>query len=329
MTSCNEPDTIVTNIVNTDGSVTRRVEMRSSSQEFPPEDYKVPVDSTWETERSIEVSDAGDTTWILIAGKTFAGIDMINSAYNESVDVNADFSRSVTFSRRFRWFNTVYRFSERVERFLPYGFPLSKYVTGKELEFLLLPDEVMDARLKGPDSLYYRAINDTAQNLGECWKLRGLADGWMKLTVLKLDEAGIDDDFMNQFPGFGSIIAECTGLPEFDFDEVLLSLFGEEKIRLYGEIFDAAADSISADHEACASFNNYTVRVEMPGILSGSNGFVTDDGLAAWPVKSEMFMFEDYEMWAESHIPHRWAWVITVLVLVVVPLIITVRGRKR
>lgn len=329
LSGCNEPDTIVTNIVNPDGSVTRRVEMRSSNDEFLPENNKVPVDSTWMTEKSIEVSETGDTTWIVIAEKIFPEPGLINSDYIGGGDANAAFSRSVTFRKSFRWFNTVYRFSESIDRYLPYGYPLADYVKGEALDFFLQPDSVRESNSNSSDSLYYRALEDTLQTMVECWVLRGLIDGWMKLTIVKLNEADVDDEFMNNFPGFESIITECSKLDEYEFDDVLLRLFGEETMDMYGEIFKAAEDSIGVDYGDCSSFNSYTVRTIMPGTLIKSNGYVIDDRIVVWPAKSELFMFEDYEMWAESRISNSWAWILTILIVLAVPFLITLRRRKK
>jgi hypothetical protein len=49
--SCNEPETVVTNIVHTDGSVTRKIHMKSIegdvNKRFKTSDIQVPLDSTW------------------------------------------------------------------------------------------------------------------------------------------------------------------------------------------------------------------------------------------------------------------------------------------
>ena len=55
-------ETIVVNTVHEDGSVTRKVTMKSDEELICPEDYRVPVDSTWQTEITFEVSEKNDTT---------------------------------------------------------------------------------------------------------------------------------------------------------------------------------------------------------------------------------------------------------------------------
>ena len=73
--SCNEPETVVTDYVHTDGSVTRKIEMKSIEgdikKRFNISDIQVPFDSTWSVRDSIEINKKGDTTWIKRAVKQF------------------------------------------------------------------------------------------------------------------------------------------------------------------------------------------------------------------------------------------------------------------
>ena len=103
---CNGPETVVTNVVHADGSVTRRVEMRSSEPVVEPERCKVPVDSTWITVASMEVSAKGDTTWVIVSEKTFPCTDSINAGYSSGKDLNFMTKRSAGFKKSFRWFST-------------------------------------------------------------------------------------------------------------------------------------------------------------------------------------------------------------------------------
>ena len=57
--SCNEPETVVTNIVHTDGSVTRKIQMKSIegdvNKRFKVSEIQVPLDSTWIVRDSVDV----------------------------------------------------------------------------------------------------------------------------------------------------------------------------------------------------------------------------------------------------------------------------------
>jgi hypothetical protein len=79
--SCDEPETVVTDFVHADGSVTRKIEMRNLENKFNPSHLQVPFDSTWIVKDSIELSEKGDTAWIKRAQKLFKNVDEINLAY--------------------------------------------------------------------------------------------------------------------------------------------------------------------------------------------------------------------------------------------------------
>ena len=67
----------------------------------------------------------------------------------------------------------------------------------------------------------------------------------------------------------------------------------------------------------------------MPGKLIGTNGFIDSSHVLLWPVKSDYFMTEPYEMWAESKIPNRWAWIVSGLFLAFVLTGVIMRVIKR
>lgn len=309
---CEEPETIVTNIVHPDGSVTRRVEMRTSKQEFDPEEYRVPVDSTWNLAYSIEVSEEGDTTRVLVAEKLFPDAGSITEEYTrERMSVNSASVRSAHFRKSFRWFTTSYRYSEKVQRTLPYGYPVSNFLSNEEVEYLMLPKSVADDLKEGADSIYYTALEDSVDAHLELWLMKGLVNGWVILAGKMLEEAGADEEFIREFLGNEDKLSAHLKSLESDIDSILPVLLGEEAIARYGSVFDAAEDSIDINLELFWSFGGYTVKTVMPGTLEDCNGYITSSGEVAWQVRPELFYFEDYSMWAESHGANRWAWYVS------------------
>nr|MCU0363619.1 hypothetical protein [Bacteroidales bacterium] len=79
--ACDEPETVVTNIVHRDGSVTRIVEMKNSKMNFKTSSLQVPVDSTWTISDSLAVGSEGDTTFFRRAEKLFSSAEELNLAY--------------------------------------------------------------------------------------------------------------------------------------------------------------------------------------------------------------------------------------------------------
>jgi hypothetical protein len=67
----------------------------------------------------------------------------------------------------------------------------------------------------------------------------------------------------------------------------------------------------------------------MPGKIIGTNGFIDSSSVLLWPVKSDYFLTQTYEMYAESKIPNIWAWVVSGLFLVFVLAGVIVGNKKR
>lgn len=82
--SCNEPETVVTNYIHTDGSVTRKLEMKSIegdvNKRFKISDIQVPFDNTWAVKDTIRLDQKGDTTWIKTAIKQFKN-NLVNNNF--------------------------------------------------------------------------------------------------------------------------------------------------------------------------------------------------------------------------------------------------------
>ena len=125
--SCGGYETRVINTIHEDGSITRIVSMKGDKQDFDPEEYRVPVDSTWNIEITMEIEDE-DTTWFLTAEKYFQSVEELNASYDNDIGTNKKLPRSASFSKQFRWFNTHYRFSEKIEQTLNVDCKLSEFI---------------------------------------------------------------------------------------------------------------------------------------------------------------------------------------------------------
>jgi len=95
--------------------------------------------------------------------------------------------------------------------------------------------------------------------------------------------------------------------------------------------FKSEADSALSltTNKLLAEFHDYSVRIVMPGKLIGTNGFIDSSQVLLWPVKSDYFMTEPYEMWAESKVTNMWAWIASGLFLIFVLTGVIVRIIKK
>ena len=311
--SCDEPETVVTNIVHPDGSVTRRIEMKNMENKFTISKIQVPFDSTWTVRDSLEFNEKGDTTWVKRAEKLFKNTAEINRDYLADSGANKAVMRKADFRKKFKWFNTEYRFVEIVDKTMLYGYPVSEFLNSEELQWFYSPENINDGKRDGPDSLKYKALSDTVNKKVDDWTIRSIVSEWIgTFAVLTKNKAG-DDMSESALKARENEFVAIMMRNEKEFDslwtsgQLLKEFIGESNALKYKTEADTSVQIVT---ERCfVSFSNYIQKTGMPGKLIGTNGFIDSSGLILWPVKSDYFQTEPYEMWAESKIPNNLAWI--------------------
>jgi hypothetical protein len=330
--SCDEPVTVVTNTVHADGSVTRKIEMRNSKNKFEKADLQAPFDSTWNVKDSIEVGLKKDTTWIKRAEKHFKNVEEINIAYNNDSSVNGKIPRHASFSKKFQWFNTVYRFSEVINKQLSSGYPVGDFLNNEELTYFYSPDYFKYSKEKGTDSVRYKMLEDSIKIKTDNWLIKNVASLWIeefsRLTGAKAGPELSMAVLKSRTDDFCKIINENQD--KFDSlwaKGVLLKKFiGEaDAIKFKTEADSAVSVSLG---KIFIDFKDYSVRIVMPGKLFATNGYSDSTRNLLWPVKSDFFVTDQYEMWAESRTPNIWAWVLSGLFLLFVTTGIVLKRKK-
>jgi hypothetical protein len=322
ITSCDEPETVVTDIVHTDGSITRRIEMKNLENKFDIHKIQVPFDSTWIVKDSLELSEKGDTTWVKRAEKLFSSADDLNMTYRSDSGNNKAIARRSEFRKSFRWFNTVYRFAEIVEKEFTYGYPVSDFLNKEELIYFYSPEDVINKFEQGPDSLRYKALKDTISSKTDKWTYKSAVAEWigdftnlagakatgdMAFDALKSREDELVKISIENSNHFDSLWKNGILLKEF---------IGESNALKFKTEADSAINIVA--EKLFINFHTYSVRIMMPGKLIGTNGLLDSTKVLLWPVKSEYFLTQPYEMWAESKEPNRWAWIVTGIFLLFV-----------
>jgi hypothetical protein len=335
--SCNDPETIVTNFVHPDGSVTRKIEMRSIEanlqKRFKRSDIQVPIDSTWKVRDSCEVDEKGDTLYVRRAEKFFKSIEDVNQAYSADSGSNKNLVRKAEFKKSFKWFNTEFRFSERIEKRLSFGYPVKNFLNNEELLYFHSPEVVQNSNLDGTDSLKYRTLRDSIKIKTDRWTAKNMVSEWIgEFSRLTYSKASSDMSLKalksreDEFAGL--ILKEDKGLDSLWKNGIILREFiGESNALKYKTEADSALSIVT--NKLFADFQNYSVRIVMPGKLIGTNGFIDSTKKMIWPVNSDYFLTEPYEMWAESKSTNRWAWIVSGIFLIFVLSGIVIRVIKK
>jgi hypothetical protein len=313
--SCDEPETIVTDIVHPDGSVTRKIEMRNMENKFKIKDIQVPFDSTWTVKDSVEIDKKGDTTWVKRAEKLFLNADEINKSYKTDSGNNREISRRAEFTKKFKWFNTEYKFAEIIDKELPDNYPVTQFLNQEELNWFYSPTEIKHEKMSGPDSLKYKAFNDTVSKKSDKWVLKCLASEWIT-SFVKLSEGKDGNELtLESLKKRENDLVKIAEINDEKFDSlwkngiILKKFLGEANALKFKTEADSAANL--ASERVFVSFHNYQVRIVMPGKLTATNGFMDSTGMMIWPVVSEYFLTQPYEMWAESKTSNKWTWIVS------------------
>ena len=361
-------ETLVINTVHEDGSVTRTVTMKNSEEDFNPEKYRVPVDSTWQTEITTEINENGDTSWILTAEKYFASVDEINEEYENDQGSNKLLERTAHFSRSFKWFTTVFRYSETVEKVVSVNCPVESFLSDEELKFFYLPGKVQNELKEGADSLTYRDLSDTIDAKTEVWLWTGFVRQWIEifygiteghpeLTISK-------EEMHSKEPEIVQVIIDFEESEEEEEEEILNGMEGDEELiqdveeemekeespddiqiiiesvfsKTFYSTFKTEIDSSMSEIETMTdpywSAESYDLEIRMPGKILSSNGYAdtepesNGEGGILWTVQGDYFLLQQYEMWVESKISNIWAWIVTGVFVLFVITGLMVRRRK-
>jgi hypothetical protein len=332
--SCDEPITVVTNYVHSDGSVTRRIEMRSSKNKFKISDLQVPFDNTWTIKDTLIVGLKKDTTWIKTAEKLFRNVDEINLSYKADSGANKGISRKAAFVKKFRWFNTIYRYSENIEKTMRYGYPVSDFLNKEELNYFYSPQTINDEKLKGADSLKYKAIADSVKNKTDRWSEKCVFSEWVGEFCDLIKARGGSERLRDTLNLKESEFVELLKKNESKLDSlwkegvILKEMIGEKNAKEFRSEADSAVNLMAKS--VFPDFKDYSVKIIMPGKVIGTNGFIDETDHLLWPVKSDYFIAAPYEMWAESRIVNKWAWIVTgiFLIFVITGLVIRIVSKR-
>lgn len=333
--ACGGYETRVINTIHKDGSITRKVIMKNDGPEFNPENFRVPVDSTWQITRTFEIDDNQDTTWLYTAEKHFADTEAINDEYNHDTGANGALSRHARFTKTFKWFYTSFRFSEVIDQVLTVDCPPSDFLSEEELSYMYLPGEIQDEMKSGPDSLYYKTMADTLETKFDRWLLTGLVREWIGSFFHLFGDHPDLNISREEMQDKESLLVEQFLDEELDEEEAIKNVLG---VAFYSRFETEIDSAMSAMDEQLSPFWNakeYTMEIHMPGEITGSSGYVRsvdesqDEKGIVWAVQGDFFLGQTYEMWVESKMVNYWAWIITsIFILFVISGFIIKSGKR-
>ncbi|MFC2081516.1 hypothetical protein ACFLR8_04835 [Bacteroidota bacterium] len=331
--SCDYRKTHVTNTVHTDGSITRKVTVKTNTRKYlEPKSYDVPIDNTWEIEITLDVNDENDTSWFLTAEKHFDSVEEINEDYKNDKGSNRAMQRSACFSKSFKWFTTVFRFNETVERTLNVSCPISDFLSEEELRFFYLPQNVQEDLKNGSDSIKIMEMVESFEVKSEKWFWTCEMRQWIeifydlfendpRLKISREEMSLKESQFAKQLmegdgDGDSDSVSDSDDEGD-DMDSLFITVLGEEFFTSFESEINHSITLLDEMDRSFWSSNTYDMEIQMPGKIIASNGYAISDpdsengGGILWTIDPVYFLTDTYNMWVESRINNYFIWIIT------------------
>lgn len=320
---CGSPDMLVINEIQEDGSINRKLIITNGEDDFDLDDLQVPVDSTWTLDKTLEVSERGDSLWTLTAEKHILSVDDLNFTYNNQESSNQFTNRWAEFSSKFRWFNTIYYYSENIEKAID-GLPPEDFFEDEYLGLFYMPEKIFNDLRYGEDSLKYKAMDDTLEQMSEEWLVRSL----VRAAIIELDSLLLESD--NKSIDIASIWEKEDELGAIFLEmgeEAIDTLFGVGYYEQNQALIDSSMNRLDKKLEVYMAMVDYLIQTKMPGELVGTNGYIDTEGGIIWEVDGDVILSKNYSMWAQSVVTNTWAWIVTIgfLLFVIIGFIIKAR----
>lgn len=330
---CPERNTVTTKI-NRDGSCTRSI------GSFDPRDFKgidsvlhnlpVPVDQSWDLET------INDSTAVLT--KEFKSVGDLNGLYSSDKSELNMYRRKVELIKKFRWFHTVFKYSETYEGIIT-EIPLTNYMSEAEAETFKKDDSEDHPITANLEPKAKESLIDNIEERFGFWlhdniysvafdDIIKIADSLKLIKKQMIDLSHVKDTVKQQIDEEGKHMitfdsGEDMGMPELA--ELIGLEIGFDSIALseLKEVVDESKLDEKYENEIFAGFTeDYDNELLMPGLLTDTNAELLKGDTLSWEVNIIKFIDSDFVMYAESKVTNDWAYVLSgfiILMAVIIP----------
>lgn len=323
---CLETETTTT--IQTDGTLTRTVQLSGDSSSIPAGLEMFGIDSSWTLERQ-----AGkDQRLVLTAVRAFPDVQEMARSLAGSPGHRVNIVPSL--ETRFAWFFTTFRYSESWGRLNPVqAVPLSDFLSQEEIDALDRSfGEDKDFPTKG-DSLAAEDVGDRFN----AWERRNTFEGFFTLYlggIRALNSTSLTETMARSHKEELFASAEHFGWGSGSIDSLVLgwsTILGDSQALQALQANRAAIDDFQ---QRMAFLQNvmstaHKVHVQMPGLLTATNGNV-EGNRVTWGDFIGRTYITDVTMWAESSVTNWWAIVVSgIVVLGIIGLTVAGLYRRR
>ncbi|NQT76560.1 MAG: hypothetical protein HQ565_02520 [Bacteroidetes bacterium] len=310
--------------VNNDGSFTRIITLRGDSSEVVKLGLPYPVDSTWKREIQRDTSDS--SVFICTHTKAYNDDDELNKDIINDTSWRKQIRRDVKISKRFMFFYSFISYRQVYKAANPVQLDYHEYLNNEDLQWISgekIPQNKQDSILK-----------DSAENKVEKYLVDAVVEEIIHAMNKGFKQTGdpqlndIDLSLYKDSIASKALEWSSPGKLENIIDALIIWSGNEDIAKLksiYPPVFENLYNKI-AFFDNLLMMENYTIAVEMPGLITETNSYMLLGNTASWNIENLTFFFEDYEIYVESRIVNYWAFVVSglVLLLLLITLVIKV-----
>jgi hypothetical protein len=313
--------------VNPDGTFTRLITVSGDSSEAFKKELPYPVDSTWTVTSEKDSADKGK--FIVTYTKHFQDCEELKAEITSDTSWMKQLVRSADIRKKFGFFYSYIVYKEVYTAANPFtALPYKSHLTPEDFRWLTRQHPV-----HGPsDSIKMKDAEDKAMTYliesatAEVEKI--LADGIRKLADPRLDAQRV--------PEFRDSIRNSLAKWEFgdagEFIESYRVWTGNSTVDRLKDLKPPLFQAFNRKArllENLLSMQDFHMKTEMPGLITGTNSSTLNGNLVSWDLFPMAFLLEDYTMEAESRVINVWAFVLSGLILLGLISLVAVRAMKR
>jgi hypothetical protein len=326
----------VTTRVLPDGSIERTIVVKGDSAGILNGSLPVPVDSTWEITAGYEDQQGSDsskkTQYVYKARKVFRTSEELNKEINMPSQEESRIMREVKVEKKFRWFNTFYRYAETYKQTFPFHRrPVNEFLSDKELDLayaddkdlsysresdalMIIKDTLARPSLSVKDSMRLKELKNSIELKFFRWISANVYEEYFDVLKNALDKSGTMNAeeaektrdslfayYNSHFVDIDSFFNTLSNEKDRDLLQLSSAFYHADTAMLH----QANPNGFAAFEEKMEnilpiygdSYMNLTI---MPGIIISSNSTEIKGNTASWDVNSDYFFAKDYTLRVES-----------------------------
>jgi hypothetical protein len=257
-----------------------------------------------------------DRKWRATFEKTFSSAQQATqelASFNDTL-----FHVSSTYEKNFKWFYTYLYYADTYNTINRMEYPMDDYLTPEDFTFInRLPAE--GEVISKADSLYLSRLQE---KIFDVYGTRAIFEAHYQLNEKLIHESGLEQRWIDTLKKhkedlYKQLVEKKDG-PEDSMFKAMDSLgipLPFDKIRSrYDELYQLEEGKTNFINHA--SEGKYTHIINMPWSMVNTNADSVAGNRLQWNPPSIKFLLKDYTMYAEARRANIWAFIVSIMVLI-------------